>query len=149
MSRSSSPDSVHSTCPPALLESHPRPVLTSSSSYPPPDLTSCMMEFRRRSLNLRRPVLNEISRSSGSSDQSTEFILVEDDAFVNNDRNISNNQSTNHSMRILPEEEIIQTRGRKKIKCSPFLRDLSPRTLVSIKSPIKNSKNEELLKFLR
>lgn len=92
-------------------------------------------------------MLNEISRSSGSSD-SPEFILVEDDAFVNNDRNISN-QATNHSIRSLPEEEIIKTRGRKKTKCSPFLRDLSPRTLVTIKSPIKNSRNEDLLKFLR
>lgn len=94
-------------------------------------------------------MLNEISRSSGSSDQSTEFILVDDDAFVNNDRNISNNQNSNHSIRSLPEEEIIKTRGRKKTKCSPFLRDLSPNSLATIKSPIKNSRNEDLLKFLR
>ena len=94
-------------------------------------------------------MLNEISRSSGSSD-STDFIVIEDvDAFVNNDRNISNNQNANNSIRSLPEEEIIKTRGRKKTKCSPFLRDLSPRSLVTIKSPIKNSRNEDLLKFLR
>lgn len=113
------------------------------------------MESRRRSFNLRRPVLNEISRSSGGSgisEQSSDFILVEDDEFiVNNDRNINNNQSSNSSKRSMPEEEIIKTRGRKKhlTKCSLSLRDLSPNTLVTIKSPIKNSKNEDLLKFLR
>lgn len=110
------------------------------------------MEFRRRSIVQRRPVLNELSRSSrSSSDQSADnFILINDDEFLfNNDRNIINNQSSNSS-RSQPEEEIIKTRGRKKTKCmSPFLRDLSPNTLVTIKSPIKNAKNEELLKFLR
>jgi len=110
------------------------------------------MEVRSRSF-LRRPVLNELSRSSrssrSSSDQSADFILIDDELLFNNDRNIINNQSSNTS-RSLPEEEIIRTRGRKKTKCmSPFLRDLSPNTLVTIKSPIKNSKNEELLKFLR
>lgn len=108
------------------------------------------MDAGRRTINLRRPVLNELSRSSRStsSDHSSDFILVEEDELINNSRNIYNN--LNLSSRSMPEEEIIKTRGRKKApKCSPFLRDLSPNTLATIKSPIKNATNEDLLKFLR
>ena len=125
------------------------------------------METRRSAGSTRRRILNELgqmqggeplihvaaqasspahngntSAANGSLNMSTGNIQ---DDLHSNMTNIMNGASRKSSA----EEELIRVRGRKKRKSAPILRDLSPASLATIKSPMKQPTNEDIAYFLR
>lgn len=137
------------------------------------------METRRTAANTRRRILDELgqlaggdlliqaaaslaasspantSRSSlGSRSLSTSnnnSLLNSTQEDFSNMSNILNNIVSNSSSarKSSADEEVIRVRGRRKRKSAPILRDLSPATLVNIKSPMKRPTNEDIAYFLR
>jgi hypothetical protein len=133
------------------------------------------METRRTAANTRRRILDELgqltggdmliqaatnspantsrtsvsSRNVSTSNNSLIGAIQED--FSNNMSNILNNIVSNSSSgrKSSADEEVIRVRGRRKRKSAPILRDLSPASLVNIKSPMKRPTNEDIAYFLR
>lgn len=126
------------------------------------------METRRSAGNTRRRILNELGQMQGGeplihahasspAHQNGNISVangslnasIQDEAgmITNNMSNILN--GSGFERKSSAEEELIRIRGRKKRKSAPNLRDLSPASLATIKSPMKQPTNEDIAYFLR